>query len=385
MGKELESEPVLTEEEAFLAREGEGSTTPSAEAAATPPNQGGELLEKVSTTPLAEAAATPPDRGGELLEMASTTPSAEAAATPPNQGGELLVEPIDYQYIAPCMDPREDHYIPPYAGPVSGELGAGSSDAVAEEQMTSDEERLLDELGVFGESRRKFLGQSAAVGLGALALQVIAEEKAFGFTDAEILAREPAALENAVTVALKVNGASKSLEVDSRMTLLDAVRERLGLTGSKKGCDHGQCGACTMIVDGRRVLSCLTLAAQCEGRDVTTIEGLAKGEALHPMQAAFIKHDGFQCGFCTPGQICSAVALMQEAKNGEVSYVTADVRQKTGAITLSDEEIRERMSGNLCRCGAYPNIVAAIKEVHTGKATDAVAGMIIEEVKHAAV
>jgi len=363
MGKELESEPVLTEEEAFLAREGEVSTTPSAEAAATRPNQGGELNEM------------------------STTVVTEAAATPPNQGGELLVEPIDYQYIAPCMDPREDHYIPPYAGPgeVSGELGAGSSDAVAEEQMSSDEERLLDELGVFGESRRKFLGQSAAVGLGALALQVIAEEKAFGFTDAEILAREPAALENAVTVALKVNGASKSLEVDSRMTLLDAVRERLGLTGSKKGCDHGQCGACTMIVDGRRVLSCLTLAAQCEGRDVTTIEGLAKGEALHPMQAAFIKHDGFQCGFCTPGQICSAVALMQEAKNGEVSYVTADVRQKTGAITLSDEEIRERMSGNLCRCGAYPNIAAAIKEVHTGKATDAVAGMIIEEVKHAAV
>ncbi|MEP6849219.1 MAG: 2Fe-2S iron-sulfur cluster-binding protein [Acidobacteriota bacterium] len=308
MGKELDSEPVLNEDEALLARGGVGE------------------------------------------------------------------ESVDYQYISPCDDPREDHYIPPLTV---------SSDADA--QMLADEERLLDELGVFGESRRKFLGHSAAVGLGAFALQVIAEQKAFGFTDGEIQQIEPTALENAVTVALKVNGTAKSVEVDSRMTLLDAVRERLGLTGSKKGCDHGQCGACTMIVDGRRVLSCLTLAAQCEGRDVTTTEGLAKGDELHPMQAAFIKHDGFQCGFCTPGQICSAIALMQEAKNGDASYVTADVRQKTGAITLSDEEIRERMSGNLCRCGAYPNIVAAIREVHTGKPTDPVAGIIIEEVKHAAV
>jgi xanthine dehydrogenase YagT iron-sulfur-binding subunit len=151
------------------------------------------------------------------------------------------------------------------------------------------------------------------------------------------------------------------------VTLLDALRERLNLTGSKKGCDHGQCGACTVIVDGRRVLSCLTLAAMCEGKEVTTIEGLAKGEALHPMQAAFIKHDGFQCGYCTPGQICSAVALMQEAKNGEASYVTANLRTKAANLKLSDEEIRERMSGNICRCGAYPNIVTAIREVHTGK------------------
>ena len=151
------------------------------------------------------------------------------------------------------------------------------------------------------------------------------------------------------------------------MTLLDALRERLALTGSKKGCDHGQCGACTVIVDGRRILSCLTLAATCEGKDVITIEGLAKGNELHPIQAAFIKHDGFQCGYCTPGQICSAVAVLNEAKNGEVSYVTPDVRQKARSLQLSDDEIRERMSGNLCRCGAYPNIVAAVKEVHTGK------------------
>ena len=166
---------------------------------------------------------------------------------------------------------------------------------------------------------------------------------------------------------LKVNGDEKSLNVDSRMTLLDALRERMQRTGSKKGCDHGQCGACTVIVDGRRVLSCLTLAAVCEGKEVTTIEGLAKGGELHQMQTSFIKNDGFQCGFCTPGQICSAVALMNEAKNGEASYITENIQAKARPIQLSDEEIRERMSGNLCRCSAYPNIVDAIKEVHTGK------------------
>lgn len=142
-----------------------------------------------------------------------------------------------------------------------------------------------------------------------------------------------------------------------------------------------------MMIDGRRVLGCLTLTAQCEGKEITTIEGLAHGDQLHPMQTAFIKHDGFQCGFCTPGQICSAVALMQEAKSGDLSYVTADVREKPHAIQLSDEEIRERMSGNLCRCGAYPNIVAAIREVHTGKPTDALALLVssMEEVDNAAV
>ncbi|WP_263970969.1 2Fe-2S iron-sulfur cluster-binding protein [Leptolyngbya sp. NIES-2104] len=173
---------------------------------------------------------------------------------------------------------------------------------------------------------------------------------------------------NAVNVALKINNSSRSLALDSRVTLLDALREQIGLTGSKKGCDHGQCGACTVIVDGRRVLSCLTLAATCEGSEVTTIEGLAQGDNLHPMQAAFIKNDGFQCGYCTPGQICSAIAVLDEARNGEASYVTADVRQEPRSVQLSDDEIRERMSGNICRCGAYPNIVAAIREVHTGKA-----------------
>ncbi|HEX3101752.1 MAG TPA: 2Fe-2S iron-sulfur cluster-binding protein [Pyrinomonadaceae bacterium] len=255
-----------------------------------------------------------------------------------------------------------------------------------EQQMTADEEALLDELGIYGESRRKFLGQMAGAGVGALVLQILAEKNAFAFSDAETAVAVPA-VENPVTVSFTVNGAKKSIELDSRMTLLDALRERLGLTGSKKGCDHGQCGACTVIIDGRRVLGCLTLTAQCEGKGITTIEGIAKGDELHSIQSAFIKHDAFQCGFCTPGQICSAVAMMQEAKNGEASYVTADVRQKPYATKLSDEEIRERMSGNLCRCGAYPNIVAAIREVHTGQATDAMAGMVLtgKEVSDAAI
>lgn len=240
--------------------------------------------------------------------------------------------------------------------------------AETEQKISEDEEKLLDELGIFGESRRKFLGQVSTVGLGVLALQILAEQNALAadFIPGNVTPA-PVSIENALKVAFKVNGDEKSLNVDSRMTLLDALRERMNLTGTKKGCDHGQCGACTVIVDGRRSLSCLTLAAQCEGKEVTTIEGLAKGETLHPIQAAFIKYDGFQCGYCTPGQICSAVAVLDEAKKGEVSYVTPDVRQKARSMQLSDDEIRERMSGNLCRCGAYPNIVDAIKEVHTGK------------------
>ncbi len=251
-------------------------------------------------------------------------------------------------------------------------------DESREIKLTDDEQELLNELlddsaqlSETGESRRRFLKNISAASAAILAAQMLSEQKLLAYTPIEKpfenMNGASAVIENGVKVAFKVNGDEKSLNVDSRMTLLDALRERLELTGSKKGCDHGQCGACTVIVEGRRVLSCLTLAATCEGKSVTTIEGLAKGDALHPMQAAFVKHDGFQCGYCTPGQICSAVALMNEAKNGEASYVTADVRAKTGSLKLSDDEIRERMSGNICRCGAYPNIVAAIREVHTGK------------------
>jgi xanthine dehydrogenase YagT iron-sulfur-binding subunit len=161
-------------------------------------------------------------------------------------------------------------------------------------------------------------------------------------------------------VMLNVNGQAHALEVDTRTTLLDALREHLHLTGSKKGCDHGQCGACTVIVDGRRTNSCLTLAVMSEGKEVTTIEGLGTPENLHPMQAALVKHDGYQCGYCTPGQICSGVAVLGEIKAGIPSHVTPDLTQP---VALSETEIRERMSGNICRCGAYSNIVEAMTEV----------------------
>lgn len=161
-------------------------------------------------------------------------------------------------------------------------------------------------------------------------------------------------------VSFKVNGKLHRLELDNRTSLLDALRENLHMTGTKKGCDHGQCGACTVIVDGRRINSCLSLAVMHEGENITTIEGLGNQDKLHPMQAAFVKHDGYQCGYCTPGQICSAVAVLDEIKQGIPSLVTADLNT---APKLSSEEIRERMSGNICRCGAYSNIVAAITEV----------------------
>ncbi|MCC8982960.1 aldehyde dehydrogenase iron-sulfur subunit PaoA [Bradyrhizobium acaciae] len=162
------------------------------------------------------------------------------------------------------------------------------------------------------------------------------------------------------TISLDVNAETHQLELDNRTTLLDALREHLHLTGTKKGCDHGQCGACTVIVDGRRINSCLTLAVMHQGDEITTIEGLGTPDGLHPLQAAFVEHDGYQCGYCTPGQICSAVAVLAEVKAGIPSHVTADLN---APVRLTNAELRERMSGNICRCGAYSNIAEAISEV----------------------
>lgn len=206
----------------------------------------------------------------------------------------------------------------------------------------------------FNPTRRKLLQASAAAG-GAVAAGPLFHEAEGAVAQA---AKPPAAA--SVNVLLRVNGTDHQLMIDPRTTLLDALRERLHLTGTKKGCDQGQCGACTVIVDGRRITSCLTLAVMQQGHDITTIEGLGTPNNLHPMQAAFVKHDGYQCGFCTPGQICSAVAMLEEVKAGVPSHVTGDL---TGRPEPSNAEFRERMSGNICRCGAYSNIQEAIAEV----------------------
>ena len=206
----------------------------------------------------------------------------------------------------------------------------------------------------FDPARRKLL-QAGAAASGAVAAAPLMS----GAAEAAG-AGAPGASVPSVNVVLRVNGAEHSVMLDPRTTLLDALRERLRLTGSKKGCDQGQCGACTVLVDGRRVVSCLTLAVMQEGHEVTTIEGLGRPRNLHPMQAAFVKHDGFQCGFCTPGQVCSAVAMLEEVKAGIPSHVTPDL---TVRPEPSDAEFRERMSGNICRCGAYSNIQEAIVEV----------------------
>ena len=208
-------------------------------------------------------------------------------------------------------------------------------------------------------SRRSFLKAAGVVGAAvATGIPKLAS--------AESRAAAAASTAQTMTVTLKINGRSESLTLDTRTSLLDALRENLDLTGSKKGCDHGQCGACTVLLDGRRVNSCLTLAAAAEGAEITTVEGLAKGDALHPVQESFLEHDGYQCGYCTPGQICSTVALIDEVKRGELSRVSYEAG--TSSQKISDDEIRERMSGNICRCGAYPNIVSAVRAVLGGQA-----------------
>lgn len=216
--------------------------------------------------------------------------------------------------------------------------------------MKSPQEHCLDRRDL-ELSRREMMVAAAATA---------AATAAPGIASAQTAALTPVRAPSTATVSIVVNGEKKNLDVDTRTTLLDALRERLHLTGTKKGCDHGQCGACTVIVDGRRINSCLTLAVMHEGASVTTIEGLGSPDNLHPMQAAFVKHDGYQCGYCTPGQICSAVAVLDEIKAGVPSHVSADLM--AGAEPTGDE-IRERMSGNICRCGAYSNIVDAVTEV----------------------
>ncbi|MEH2080969.1 MAG: 2Fe-2S iron-sulfur cluster-binding protein [Nostoc sp.] len=182
-----------------------------------------------------------------------------------------------------------------------------------------------------------------------------------------------------INVKLTVNGEQQTLDLEPRVTLLDALRDRLGLVGSKKGCDHGQCGACTVLIDGERVYSCLALAVMQEDKAIVTIEGLAKGDTLHPVQAAFIDNDGFQCGYCTPGQICASVALLDEVKRGCASVVTPDLTRPPQLTELSEAEIQERLSGNLCRCSAYNGIVAAVQQVTGQKPPSPAAAVMVNE------
>ncbi len=208
-------------------------------------------------------------------------------------------------------------------------------------------------------SRRDLLIAGAATA----AATAVSAETEIG-ADSALTASAGASAVPMASVTLEVNGQQHTLDLDTRTTLLDALREHLHLTGTKKGCDHGQCGACTVLLDGQRINSCLTLAVMHQGAKVTTIEGLGTPQRLHPLQAAFVKHDGFQCGYCTPGQICSAAGVLDEIRRGIPSYVSADLKAQP---LLSADELRERMSGNICRCGAYSNILDAITEVAGGR------------------
>jgi len=207
-------------------------------------------------------------------------------------------------------------------------------------------------------SRRSFLGSVAATAGAAASGLALGDVAARDGSDAP-RTREPA---SAPTINLRINGEVHSVAIEPRVTLLDALRDHMGLVGTKKGCDRGQCGACTVLVNDRRVNACLTLAVMHQNDDIRTVEGLRGSDTLSPLQQAFIRHDAFQCGFCTPGQLCSATALLGELARGEPSHASSSVRD-ANSIAVTTDEIRERMSGNLCRCGAYPNIVSAIAEV----------------------
>lgn len=227
-------------------------------------------------------------------------------------------------------------------------------------------------------TRRNFLGQALTAAGTAIAAPSMIKQATAAQTE-----RVPASGQGEMSVTLNINAKQQTLALEPRVTLLDTLRERLGLTGSKKGCDHGQCGACTVLVDGVRVYSCLALAVMQEGKQIVTVEGLAKGDVLHPVQAAFIENDGFQCGYCTPGQICASVALLDEVKRGCASAVTADLANPQ-LTNLSEAEIKERLSGNLCRCSAYNGIVAAVQQV-TGQAPPSPAAtMLVNEAGGAA-
>jgi len=186
-------------------------------------------------------------------------------------------------------------------------------------------------------------------------------------------------IQGTIQVTLNINGNSYTVKIEPRVTLLDVLREQLELTGSKKGCDHGQCGACTVLIDGERIYSCLSLAIMQEGKTITTIEGLGTPEQLHPVQAAFIENDGFQCGYCTPGQICAAVALLNEIKQGNVSAITPDLTSPPQLEALSEAEIKERLSGNLCRCSAYNGIVAAVQQAAGQNPPSPAAAILVEQ------
>ncbi|BCL38214.1 2Fe-2S iron-sulfur cluster-binding protein [Nostoc sp. MS1] len=221
-------------------------------------------------------------------------------------------------------------------------------------------------------SRRGFLGQALTVAGTAIAAPSLLNQSSNAKDNLETA-------EGNMKVTLNVNGKQQSLTIEPRVTLLDALRDRLGLVGSKKGCDHGQCGACTVLVDGERVYSCLALAVMQEDKEIVTIEGLAKGDTLHPLQTAFIENDGFQCGYCTPGQICASVALLDEIKRGCASVVTPDLTRPPQLAELSEAEIKERLSGNLCRCSAYNGIVAAVQQAAGQKAPSPLADLMLSE------